>query len=361
MIDVICYYHDPVKAPLLRHAVLPALAAATRHGATGHLERHWLHGPHIRIRLDGPREAANAAAQILRGYLVKHRSTVDIEPAELLAQARKNALAELVLPPYEPLYPNNTVRIEPTNTSRLHSLLGSDILIGLRTTGLRLGTDAVRESLQAVEDTSQERVQLAVTAMAVHASRYPPGLVNGYHSFLSHLEDFLLASDPDGQIRARFAAIWDRNSETVIKSVERVATGHPTDRLEAAWQAWTIGMRLAAEQAYDAGDLTSAPNTRYGERAYEMGDLATIQRHNYGERTKFSDYHMQLWEVDLQHPLVERPLTVYRFGTNVLYQLLAICDVTPMERYLAADLMTRATQEITGVKWADHLARMERR
>ena len=40
MIDIVCYYHDPVKAPLIRHAVLPALAAATRLGAVGHIERH---------------------------------------------------------------------------------------------------------------------------------------------------------------------------------------------------------------------------------------------------------------------------------------------------------------------------------
>ncbi|MET0133264.1 MAG: hypothetical protein ABW215_06690 [Kibdelosporangium sp.] len=359
MIDVICYYHDPVKAPLIRDAVLPALDAARRRGAVGHIERHWLHGPHVRLRLDGPDEAANAAADVLRRYIDGNPSTVDIPAVELVAQARQKALAELVLPPYEPLYPNNTVWIEPTNTSRLRGLLGSEVLIGLRATGLRLGVDAVRRSLRA--ETSQARVQLTVTAMAVHASRYPPGLGNGYHSFLSHLEDFLLASDPDGRVRTKFEQIWEGNCAQVVETVQRVATGHPTDQLEAAWQTWTIGMRLAAEQAYDAGDLTSAPNNRYGERAYQMGDPATIKRHNYGERDRFSDYHLQLWEVDLQHPAVRRPLTVYRFGTNVLYQLLAICDVTPMERYLAADLMSRATQEITGIPWSDHLAGMERR
>lgn len=353
MIDVICYYHDPIKASLLRDGVLPALDAAARQGATGHIERHWLHGPHVRLRLDGPVDAAVAA---LTDYVADNPSTVNLADEELLSQAKANGLAELIQPPYEPIHPNNTVRTEPTDTSRLHSLMGSDALIELRATGLRLGVDAVRASLIDLS-----RVQLTITAMAVHASRYPPGLANGYHSFLSHLEDFLLHSDPDGRVRARFEQIWERNCEQVIASVERVAAGHPTNQLEAAWQAWTIGMRLAAEQAYDAGDLTSATNPRYGERAYQTGDRATIQRYNYAERTKFSEYHTRLWDVDLDHPLVKRPLTVYRFGTNVLYQLLAICDVTPMERYLAADLMTRATQRITGIGWAEHLAQMERR
>jgi hypothetical protein len=361
MIDVICCYHDPVKAPLVRHAVLPALAAAARLGATGHVERHWLNGPHVRIRLDGSPEAAEAAADVLRTYIADNPSTVDTPDHVLLAQAEQYGLTELVLPPYTPLHPNNTVRVEPTDTTRLHSLLGSETLVDLRALGLRLGIDAIGESLAAIGDTTQERVQLTVTAMAVHASRYPPGLANGYHSFLSHVEDFLLANDSGNRIRGRFEQIWERNCDNVIASVERVAAGHPTSRLEAAWQAWTIGMRLAAEDAYDWGDLTAAPNTRYGERAYEMGDPATIKRYNYDQRDRFSDYHTQLQDVDLDHPRVKRPLTVYRFGTNVLYQLLAVCDVTPMERYLAADLVARAAQRITGLSWSDHLASMERR
>jgi hypothetical protein len=361
MIDIICYYHDPVKAPLIRHAVLPALAAATRLGAVGHIERHWLNGPHVRIRLDGPAEAAEAAARILRTYVEDNPSTVDIADPVLIAQAEQYGLAELVLPPYTPLHPNNTVRIEPSDTTRLRSLLGSDALIELRARGLRLGIDAIRESLDSIGDTTQERVQLTVTAMAVHASRYPAGLANGYHSFLSHLEDFLLANDSGNRIRAKFEQIWDRNAENVIKCVEQVASGHPTNRLEAAWQAWTIGLRLEAEDAYDWGDLTATPNTRYGERAYQMGDPATIQRYNYDQRDRFSEYHTRLQDVDLDHPRVKRPLTVYRFGTNVFYQLLAVCDVTPMERYLAADLVSRAAQEITGLSWSDHLASMERR
>ena len=47
-----------------------------------------------------------------------------------------------------------------------------------------------------------------------------------------------------------------------------------------------------------------------------------------------------------------------RYGTHVLYQLLAVCDVTPMERYLAASLVTRAAQRVIGEQWADQLASM---
>jgi hypothetical protein len=373
MTDVVCYYHDPVKAPLLRQAVLPAVAAARAAApdVRAHLERHWLHGPHLRIRLDGAGadRAAELIAGRLREHLAEHRSAVEIPVAEQLAHARRAATAELLLPPYEPFHPNNSVRVEPTDTTRIHELLGSTALVGLRMTGLRLGLPVVRESLAALAgpagsggsggaDSGSARVQLTVTAMAVHASRYPPGLRFGYHSFLSHLEDFLLHSDPDGAVRERFDRIWTANAGPVTEAVARVAEGHPGDRLEAAWQDWTIRMRLAAEEAYDRGDLAAGLSPRYGERAYEIGDPETIRRHNFGEREKFSEYHTRLWQVDIEHPLIKRPLTVYRFGTNVLYQLLAVCDVTPMERYLAASLVARAAQRVTGENWADQLAGM---
>ncbi len=361
MTDVVVYYHDPVKAPLLRDGVLPALAAATRVAdVRGHLERHWLHGPHLRIRLTGPIEAqaaaAAAAAAVLRDYVRTNPSTVDIPEADLLSHAHDAAIAELLQPPFEPLHANNSVRIEPTDTRRILDLLGSEALIDLRATGLRLGVPAIEESVAEFSTTSQERVRLTITAMTVHAGRYPPGLGNGYHSFLSHVEDFLLAADTDGRIRARFGKAWADNAESVTEAVRRVAGGHPTTEAEAAWQTWTIGMRLAAERAFDAGELTSTPNPRYGERAHELGDPGAIQRYNHAERTSFSAYHTKLWDVDLDHPLIQRPLTAYRFGTNVLYQLLALCDVTPMERYLAASLVAAATQRLTGINWDEHLS-----
>ncbi|MFI6096110.1 hypothetical protein ACIA8G_11180 [Lentzea sp. NPDC051213] len=358
MTDVVCYYHDPIKAPLLRDGVLPALAAAESAfpDTVGHVERHWLHGPHVRVRLLGPSAstAALLVATLLRSYLAASPSTVELSEAEQLAHARSAAVAELLLPPFTPLHANNSVRIEPTDVGRPRSLLGSDELIELRFLGLRLGIPALRESL------SGSRVGLALTAMAVHASRFPPGLEYGYHSFLSHVEDFLLASDPAGDVRAKLDAVWATNAESARTLVSRVASGHPTNHTEAAWQTWTIAMRLATEQRYDAGHLDSALNPRYGERAYEIGDPAAIRRYNYGEREKFSDYHNALWTVDVEQPAIKRPLTVYRFGTNVLYQLLAICDVTPMERYAAAHMLANAAQEVTGVRWADQFAAMSK-
>ncbi|MFS8097653.1 hypothetical protein LFM09_10990 [Lentzea alba] len=354
MTDVVCYYHDPLKAALLHDGVLPALSTVTAAfpGTVGHVERHWLHGPHLRVSLSSS-APARLLATLLRSYLTTHPSTVELSADAQLAHARSAAVAELLLPPFTPLYPNNSVRIEPTSSPRLPAFL-TPAQVELRAVGLRLGVPALRASL------SSSGVVLALTAMAVHASRFPPGLEYGYHSFLSHVEDFLLASDPSGEVRTSLDAVWAKNSDAACALASRVASGHPTDSLEAAWQTWTIAMRLAAEERYDAGLLDSGLNPRYGERAYEIGDPAAIQRYNYAERPRFSDYHTALWTVDVEQPAVRRPLTVYRFGTNVLYQLLAILDITPMERYAAAHLLAQAAQEVMGVRWSDQFAAMSK-
>ncbi|HEX8864107.1 MAG TPA: hypothetical protein VF821_00495 [Lentzea sp.] len=353
MTDVVCYYHDPIKAPLVRDGALPALAAATSAfpDVVGHLERHWLHGPHIRVRLSGPSAdtAALLVASLLRSYVAAHPSAVELSEADQLAHASKAAAAELLLPPFTPLYPNNSVRIEPTSVDRLRDLV-PDAYIALRSSGLQLGLAAVRESF------SVPRPELALTAMAVHASRYPAGLQYGYHSFLSHVEEFLLACDPTGSVRSTLDSIWTANADSACSLVSRVAWGHPTNALEAAWQTWTISMRLAAEASYDAGLLEPGHNPRHGTRAHEIGDPSVIRRHDPAERTAFSEYHTALWSVDLSQPEIERNMTVYRCGTNVLYQLLTILDVKPMERYAAGYLLARAAQEILGTTWSAQFA-----
>ncbi|MFE2752953.1 lantibiotic dehydratase C-terminal domain-containing protein [Actinosynnema sp. NPDC059335] len=353
MTDVVCYYHDPVKAALLRDAVLPALAEAEAGGATGHVERHWLHGPHVRVRLDGPDDAAELVASRLRAYLAERPSTSDVSPEVLLARSKQYGTAELVPPPYEPIHPDNTVLVEPTDLTALRELLGSDALVDLRSRCLRLGVPAIADAV-AVDGTSRSRVRLAVVAMTAHASRFPAGLVNGYHSFLSHLEGFLLHDDPDGVLRARFDGVWERNAEQKADMVERVAAG----TTGTPWIAWTDATRAVVEEAFDRGELPTAYSGHLGERAVRLGEEQAIRRWHRDHVDRVGEYHLRLREVDFDHPDYQRPVTVYRFGTNMLYQLLAVCDVTPVERYLAASLVVRAVQRITGLDWPAHVARM---
>ncbi|MFF4370652.1 lantibiotic dehydratase C-terminal domain-containing protein [Streptomyces sp. NPDC001594] len=361
-LDVVAYYHHPDKAPLLRGALLPLAESAAAHGLAAHVERHWLHGPHLRLRLQGPapqvaREAGSAAAA-LRAWLREHPSHADLTEAQLLERAAEAGRAELVPPPYGPIEPDNTVRTEPADRSSVRGLLGDDGA-ALREDLLRAGLGALRAGagfLGDHGDGSRARIRLAVTALAAHAGAHPGGLAGGHWSYVSHLEDFLVHEDPDGRLRERFEQHGERTAEAVTALVGRIAGGG-AQGWERAWAQYCAGAWRTARGRYDAGaDLHGAPSA-YGARALATGDPAAAQRWNRELRTRYSEFHRLLSRSDPEGAMFTSPdYLVYRACTNALYRLLAVCDVRPLERYLAAHLVVRAVPALTGSDWRQEIA-----
>ncbi|MFD7395789.1 lantibiotic dehydratase C-terminal domain-containing protein [Streptomyces virginiae] len=357
-LDVAAYYHHPVKAPLLREVMLPLATAATADGTTAHVERHWLHGPHLRLRLQGSDPAAvadtaRAAAARIRTWLRAHPSHSDLDRAQLLQQAAEAGRAELLPPPYGPVHPDNTTRIEPVDRRPVRGLLGADGT-RLREDLLHSGLDALRagaDFLGRHGDTDRARLRLAVTALAAHACAHPGGLTGGHWSYVSHLEDFLLHDDPDGRLRATFERHAQAAGDTVTALVARIADGHTHD-WEQAWadfsrDAWQLTARRHAAGA----DLHGNP-LAYRTRAAATGDAAAHERWNQDIRTRYSEFHRLLRRADPQGTMWSRPdYLIHRACTNALYRLLTVCDVRPLERYLAAHLVVRAVPALTGCDW----------
>ncbi|MFD4658555.1 lantibiotic dehydratase C-terminal domain-containing protein [Kitasatospora sp. NPDC058444] len=363
--DVILYHYQPSKARALREAVLPLARRATEQGLCAHVERHWRFGPHLRLRLEGPAErvaaVAEESAQALRAWAAAHPSVADRTPEQLLAEAALAGRAELIAPPYGPLVPDNTVRVvpvDPAATADLQALLGAEPA-ALRDELMRDGLPAIASACEFLGehgDTAQARVQLVVTALAAHASTHADGLIGGHYSFLSHLEDFLVHEDPDGRVRAAFDRRWERGGPAATELVHRVAAGG-TRGWERDWARWSATAWHRAEQLLAAGADLSGRGEEYRARASALGDPATAERWDFELRTRYSDFHRTLTRLDPDGTLFSRThYLIYRTSTNALYRLLAICDVRPVERYLAAYLLVRSVPELTGHRWQDYLA-----
>ncbi|WP_329576863.1 hypothetical protein OG500_04665 [Kitasatospora sp. NBC_01250] len=359
--DLVAYYHQPVKGPLLREAVLPLAERYAAQGLTVQVERHWLHGPHLRLRIDGPPEQVAAAAEqgasTLRGWLHAHPSRSDRSEAELLAEAAQAGSIELIPPPYSPVVPDNTVRIERVDRTALRTLLGPDGA-ALRDDLLRLGLPALRagsEFLGEHGDGSTARIQLLVSALAAHAAAHPDSLVGGHYSYVSHLEDFLVHDDQDGRLRQAFEQRWQDSREAVTALVERIAAGDLLER-ERPWARWSAdAWQLAERRLEDGAELHGSP-AAYQERAAATGDPAQLERWSPDLRTRYSEFHQLLRRSDPQGSMFRRPdYLVYRACTNGLYRLFTICDVRPLERYLAAHLVVQAVPVLTGHRWRDRL------
>ncbi|MFJ5228280.1 hypothetical protein ACIQBJ_00125 [Kitasatospora sp. NPDC088391] len=363
--DVVLTYYRPIKARALREAVLPLARAATADGLTAQVERHWRFGPHLRLRLSGPADATAAAAAHaavrLRRWVTAHPSTDDRSEAQLLAEAETAGRAELVAPPYGPLTPDNTVRTTPADpaaTAALHALLGVEAT-ALRDELLQHGLPALgsgAEYLGRHGDTEAARVHLAAAAFAAHAAAHPDGLIGAHYSYLSHLEDFLLHEDPDGRLRAAFDRTWDRSGPTVTALVGRI-TGGGARGFERDWAAWSrTAWRLAGARHAAGADLGGS-RAEYRDRAAALGDPATANRWDPERRLRYSDFHLLLHRSDPDGTMWTRPdYLIHRAATNGLYRLLAICDVRPIERYLAAHLVVRTVPGLTGHHWQDRVA-----
>jgi hypothetical protein len=223
--------------------------------------------------------------------------------------------------------------VVPADERPLWTTLGVDG-VSVRNRLLRLGVPALEAGcgfLGAHGDRASSRLQVAVAAMTAHAARFPAGLAAGYHSYLSHLEDFLANDDPDGRLAATFAGHWDRSAGPITALVTRIAEG----RLEPWEQRWSRWSEAAWEHV--------------GGRLRAGADLSGGAGRG---RARFSEYHRQMHRIDPEGALRTRPdVVVYRWCTNVLYLLLAVCDVRPLERYLAAFLVTRAVSAVTGHDW----------
>ncbi|WP_158515427.1 lantibiotic dehydratase C-terminal domain-containing protein [Kitasatospora sp. MBT63] len=355
--DVVAYYHHPVKGPLLRGVVLPLADRCAAEGLTVHVERHWLHGPHLRLRLRGPAAqvadtAARGAAQ-LRDWLRRHPSVSDQGTGELLAAAAEAGRAELIAPPYGPIVPDNTVRVERVDLTGLRSLIGADGVL-LRDELLGMGRPALHAAADFLgrnRDGAAARVQLAVAALAAHATAHPGGLVGGHYSYVSHLEDFLVHDDPDGRLRRAFEDRWEAAGKAVTALVARIGAGGATG-WEQAWAGWSAAAWRLAERRHTAGaDLGGHPY-EYRVRAAATGDAAAAERWNQDVRTRYSEFHRLLRRSDPQGAMWSRPeYLVYRACTNALYRLFAVCDLRPLERYLAAHLVVRAAPAVTGHDW----------
>ncbi|MFG2620811.1 lantibiotic dehydratase C-terminal domain-containing protein [Streptomyces sp. NPDC048507] len=359
-LDVVAYHHHPVKAPLLHEVMLPLAASCAADGLAAHVERHWLHGPHLRLRLQGRPDlvetAAGAAAERIRTWLRANPSRSGLTPAELLARAAEAGRAELVPPPHGPIEPDNTVRVAPVDRAPLRALLGEDGA-GLREELLRAGLGALEAGAAFLvgradgADSAPARLQLAVAALAAHAGAHPGGLAGAHYSYVSHLEDFLVHDDVDGRVRARFEQHAERAGAAATALVGRVCGGG-AQGWERAWADFSAGAWELARARHEAGaDLRGDP-LAYRARAAATGDAAAAERWNPEVRTRYSEFHRLLARSDPRGAMWSRPdYLIHRVATNALYRLLALCDVRPLERYLAAHLVVRAVPALTGCDW----------
>ena len=335
-----------------------------------YLERHWLRGPHVRIVVTDPERAGEGGTLIgtlrtesvplIEKYLAEHPSTEEIAPEEYLARSVELGRSELVLPPYGPLRSDNTVAEEQVPTQNTVALIGAEgyqLRQAFLTAAMRPLHLAHRQIVGG-----EHRTVPAMKIMLLHASRWPfGGLESGYLTYKSHLEDFLLLNDQRGTLRASYAGRFEKNRDAytqVFRSVldhSRDGVYQGEDGYLASWSAaldelWDQALELAGRQAIEE-DL--GPEYR---ATAEQFDADTERRWRFGDDREYSDFHQNLRKLNyLPQRTAVTEFAAYRNLTNHLLRWLPMLDVSPVERYFLAHVISELVQDEFGVNWRERL------
>jgi hypothetical protein len=300
------------------------------------VRRGWLHGSHLQVLARGyagehTEQIAEALAEF--GEQARHiattgsRATVQAPPeASYLGRAEQLARWENIDPPYLPLYPQGTVRIEPVGLPEGFSaaLVQARDQITSRYLDLVLRTAAVEAS---------DRPVVLMRVLAALARTHPHGIGNGTLPYRSHVEGVASATGGHADVRSTYAARFEADHDSF-----RTALLDPiTDPLIVGWRAaflyaWGLAEGIVASGSVDDEGLASAAGRR---PVTPMGPLAR------------SEFFAEMIATGLvQDPPYQH--VAYRIILNTLYSTLSCFGISPLQRYYLCYGLAEATDRHLG-------------
>lgn len=300
------------------------------------VRRGWQHGSHLQILARGyagqhTEQIAEALAEFAEHArqiaTTGARATAEApDEASYLARAEQLARWENVDPPYLPLYPQGSVRIEPVAlpTGFSAHLAQARDQITSRYLDLVLRTAAVPAT---------DRPGVLMQVMAALARTHPHGIGYGTLPYRSHVEGVASATGGHADVRSAYAARFETDSDSF-----RAALLDPiNDSLIAGWReaflyAWGVAEGIVASGAVDDEGLADAAGRR---PVTPMGPLAR------------SEFFAEMITTGLiQDPPYQH--VAYRIILNTLYSTLSCFGISPLQRYYLCYGLAEATDRQLG-------------
>lgn len=359
-------YYDDHKQDLLADCLVPLARRARKdYGADAvFLERHWRFGPHVRVNVvgapDGARDKFTRSARpAIEEYLRRVPSSAPLDRAAYLRLSARLASAELVLPPYGPVWPDNTVVLGAYQPRvDLYGEAGA----GAKARFLSGALVPVAKVLDRIRDDRRARLDHVLRLLVLVAAAYSAeDVAAGTLSFRSHVEDFLAHEDHDGRIRVTFEAKYEALREELVEVVREVAADaadgayRGPDDLLTAWSKLFRDAERHLTTLTQLHEIDESPTERYFRVASQVSDEART-RWDFERRRRFGTFHQSLRSLDfLEERRNVAGFSTYRWIVNLVYLTLPLLDVSPAERYLLTYLVAHAADEVAGVPWDERL------
>jgi hypothetical protein len=344
-------YYAPDKDGLFLEGVVPAVERLLAQGALARWygQRHWLHGPHLRVNVALTSEAAEepvkaALEQQARDYLARHPSTTALGEEEYLRRYAPIGVMEQVSEHPLPLQPDNSVWWEEASLSeaayggRQGALIARDFLAESQDTL----TEVVRQTPGNMPERLFLLARLLLTWVASFEERALAAL-----SFRSHAEGYYHGVPNGAQLRKRFEATFAEQEQKLLRVLEEAEAG-PTDPLLRRWmEAARRGYARAVEAARQ-GTLQLPDREDYLAMESHLPEGLTPDL-VVGDREP-SPYHAQLMKANSPHAwLYKLPETQgRRLLINLVYNKLQLVGVRPLERLFLCSVVAQTAESRYG-------------
>lgn len=361
-------YHAPAKRDFIRTAMVPSVRRVAGRPGVSHafLTRHWRFGPHLQVVASGPDHAGvlevlRAEQDELEVAVAAAPSTYPLRVEPYLAMCEQLGQAELVPGPYGPVWPDNSVRL--LEHPLLPGLVVHPGAQNLRDAFCARTVPVLESVLRRTAANPQQRLVAAAELLVTVAAAYPDhGLMHGYLSYTSHLEDYLQDNDPDGAHRAdfsrRFELVRPAFEALVRQSVPELDRPTRYCGPDAAITAWAETVHDTIARAVPLAGRNAAIDPLLHEDY--MARARTLNGHlerkyRAGEDREYSDFHAAYRDVAFTDVEAGRVFAAYRFVVNHLYSQLLLVDVSPAERLFLCHAVTQTVETLTGSTWQDKL------
>lgn len=215
------YYDDERRDDLILDCVRPLFASLAPRPSF--FVRHWLRGPHLRLRFhttadDVDRVVVPAVADQVGGWLAAYPSKACLDETALLTTHEWLAKREREPGPLSPFYPDNSIHCLPCD--RRIEVLGSEAAASLLEDFYVATTDLAFAMLDQIRDGSS-RLNLALDLM--WATAHSAGTVTrGYVSYRAHAEARIMTAPDPAALRSFFEQQYRVRAPALVARLQQV-------------------------------------------------------------------------------------------------------------------------------------------
>ena len=339
------YYYDENKDDLILDCTQPLFQKACEHIGRFFFVRHWLHGPHLRLRFFCDEEQFDRVIKPLIEaqvgcYLQDHPSTTVLDEEKLRPVYERLAKQEQENESALPLYPNNSLQYLPYDR-RLH-VLKSPLMVELLEDFYVATNDLVFEMLSYIRQ-GHNLLTLSLDLMYTTAHTMSPHIANGFLSYRSHAEGFIIGCAQPQAMRALFDQKYQAQAEALMPHLRRLLEA--LDRQEdtfpftLSWLTILKSFWTRVEPLVKDGQLDTMPHlegdipgfiSKAREHLAQSAFHSTLESHQ--------EYKKALYE--------NKWFQSYRLMLNMLYLHLNRLGLRPIERFMLCHLAANSVEQV---------------